>query len=64
MTNYKRGDAVIRKSDNQVMTVVTNDGHKAWCVIESDAGLSYTAYGEDDLSVQIDDGEQLLSRSV
>lgn len=64
MTNYKRGDAVIRKSDNQVMTVVTNDGHKAWCVIESDAGLSYGAYAEDDLDIQVDSGEPLLSRST
>lgn len=64
MTNFKRGDAVIRKSDSQAMTVVTNDGHKAWCVIESDAGLSYGAYAKDELGIQVDSSEPLLTQST
>ncbi|KFN18767.1 hypothetical protein [Aeromonas bestiarum] len=64
MTNYKRGDAVIRKSDNQMMTVVTNDGHKAWCAIESDVGLSYGAYDEAEIDIQANSEESLLIRPL
>lgn len=62
MTNYKRGDAVIRKLDSQAMTVVTKDGHKMWCAVESDADLSYGVYDEDEIDIQANSEESSLSR--
>ncbi|HEH9403934.1 TPA: hypothetical protein SIA26_001395 [Aeromonas bestiarum] len=59
MINYKRGDTVIRKSDNQVMTVVTKDGHKAWCAIEANDHLSYGVYDEDELTICFDSKESI-----
>lgn len=64
MTNYKRGDAVIRKLDSQAMTVVTKDGHKTWCAVESDTGLSYGAYDEDEIDIQANSEGSSLSRPL